>query len=70
MSVQPQCPSDLPRQVRVDIFGQDVVATVVDTQLEADAGRGPEDMLLVDVDGARYRVSAAEADPVPMTTAD
>jgi hypothetical protein len=70
MSVQPQCPRDLPRRVRVEIFGREVVATVVRSTLQADAGRGPADILVVEAEGSRYRVPAAEADPVPMTTAD
>ena len=66
MSVQQQCPSDLPRQVSVEIFGEQVVADVITTTLEADAG-GPRDVLTIDVDGSIYRVEAAKCDPIPMT---
>lgn len=52
-----------PERVRCNILGQEVVADVVDATLEADAG-GSRDVLLVEVDGSRYRVDAADADPV------
>lgn len=52
-----------PERVRCNILGQEVVADVVDATLEADAS-GPRDVLLVEVDGSRYRVDAADADPV------
>lgn len=63
MSVQQQCPTDLPRRVRTEIFDQEVVADVLDTTLEADAG-GPRDVLTVQVGGSTYRVPADNADPV------
>lgn len=66
MSIQQhRCPSRLPSRVRFDPFGEEtVVGEVLETTLDATAGRGPEDILLVDVDGSRYRVPATDADPV------
>lgn len=64
MSVQPSCPSRLPEQVSVEIFGQEVVADVIDTTLDAAAGGETQDLLSVSVDGRRFRVPAEDADPV------
>lgn len=63
MSVQSRCPFAVPREVRVPILGHTVVAEVVDDQLVADVGRGPRDVLLVEYEGSRYRVDAADATP-------
>lgn len=52
-----------PERVRCNILGQEVVADVVDSTLEANAS-GTRDVLLVEVEGWRYRVDAADADPV------
>jgi len=38
MSVQQDCPSGLPEQVSVEIFGTEVTADVLDTTLDASAG--------------------------------
>jgi len=64
MSVQQDCPSGLPEQVSVEIFGQNVTAEVVGTTLDAAAGGPTQDLLSVEVDGRRYRVPADDADPV------
>ena len=63
MSVQTSFPSRLPEQVGVEIFGREVVADVIDTTLDANAG-GARDLLTVEVDGSRYRVSAEDAHEV------
>lgn len=63
MSVQPTTTTaDLPDRVSCTILGQDVIADVVETTLEATASTFG-DVLLVEVNGSRYRVDAAEADP-------
>jgi hypothetical protein len=67
MSVQSSYPSQLPDRVRTTILGQSVVADVVDTVPDADAGRGPWDVLVVEYGGSRYRVDADEADAIPPT---
>jgi len=61
MSVQANCPFDVPRRVRCTIFGTTVVAKVVSDELEADA-KGPRDVLTVEHEGSRYRIDASEAD--------
>ena len=63
MSVQTSIPSQLPDTVSVEIFDEVHEADVVRTDPEASAGAGIQDVLVVDVDGSRYRVPAAEADP-------
>lgn len=64
MSVQPDCPSRLPEQVVVEIFGTEVTADVVGTTLDAAAGGPTQDLLSVDVDDRRFRVAAEDAEPV------
>lgn len=64
MSVQQQCPSDLPDQVAVSVFGTEIVADVVDTELDATAGR-VRDILTVEHEGTRFRVDADDAVPAP-----
>jgi len=64
MSVQPQCPSRVPSRVSVEILGQRVKAKVEQVSLKADAGAGPQHMLTIDVGSGRYRVPAADADPI------
>ena len=63
MSVQPSTTREVPACVRCEILGRTVRATVVDSGAEADAGAGIRDVLTVDVDGSRFRVDAADADP-------
>lgn len=65
MSVQPACPFEVPGRVQVTILGRSVVADVVETLPEADAGRGPWDRLVVEHEGNRYRVDAADAEAEP-----
>jgi len=64
MSVQTAYPSQLPSRVEATLLGRAVEATVVDYDLEATAGDGPGDILVLDVQGRRYRVPAADCDPV------
>lgn len=64
MSVQQQCPNQLPKRVRITPFGKPLIGTVLETQLEATAGTGPQDVLTVDVNGSHFRVPAADVQPV------
>lgn len=64
MSVQQQCPSDLPDRVLVTVFGTEIVADVVDTELDATAGH-VRDILTVEHEGSRLRVDADNAVPAP-----
>ena len=50
-------------QVRAQIFGQTVTATVLDRFPQADAGSGPSDVLVLDVDGSTYRVDESKTYP-------
>ena len=52
-----------PTRVQADIFGETVTADVVDRIPEADAGQGPTTVLVLDVDGSRFRVDEAETSP-------
>lgn len=62
MSIPQHTPSKLPNRVRCEILGREVVADVVDHELEASAAVGPQRILSIRVDGRRYRVAAADVD--------
>lgn len=56
--------SSTPDQVRIELpRGGTAVGQVVSTTTGGDV-RGPVEMLVVDVDGSRYRVPEREADPI------
>lgn len=55
--------STQPTRVQADILGQTVTADVVDRIPQADAGQGPTTILVVDVDGSRYRVDEDDTRP-------
>ena len=64
MSIPQHTPSKLPDRVRCEILGREVVADVVDHELEASAGGGPQRMLSVRVDGREFRVAADDVDAI------
>jgi len=56
--------SSTPDQVRIELpRGGTAVGQVVSTIADGDV-RGPVEILVVDVDGSRYRVPEPEADPI------
>lgn len=62
MSVQSDCPFDVPRRVRCEILGREVVADVVADRFTPDWSRAA-DTLTVEHQGSRYRVDASDAEP-------
>jgi hypothetical protein len=64
MSVQHDCILDPgPRRVRTTILGREVVGSVVNREFAAAYNGIVADILILDVDGSRYRVPATECDP-------
>ena len=54
-----------PDRVAFTFAGQSLVGDVVDVLPRAEYGRGPYDLLLVDVPGAgQYRVHERDANPI------
>lgn len=51
------------QQVQAAVLGQVVTAEVVDREPTADYGEGPRDQVVIDVDGARYRVDESDIHP-------
>ena len=52
-----------PARVQATILGQTVTADVVDRISTADARDGIRDVLVLDVDGSRYRVDESDTQP-------
>ncbi|MFC5135482.1 MULTISPECIES: hypothetical protein [Haloferacaceae] len=50
-------------RVAFDFAGRDLVGTVADYLAAGDVS-GPDGLLVVDVDGARYRVAESDAEPL------
>lgn len=64
MTVQPSTTREVPGTVKCEILGKPFIADVVRTEPKADLSAGIRDVLVVDVMGSRFRVDAADVDPV------